>query len=187
VVEGQPGVSIGSDNAQGGYEATRHLLAQGRQQIAWLGDASRHYPEFQARFRGYQKALREAQLTAMPSLRVTALSSESDGRTAMETLLNRGESFDAVFAASDLIAIGAMQVLAERGLRVPEDVAVVGFDDIPMARHARPALSTVAQDTRLAGQILVDTLIDQIHGKETPSQRLPVKLALRQSSGTTAN
>ena len=102
----------------------------------------------------------------------------------MEALLNRGSSFDALFAASDLIAIGAMQVLAERGLRVPEDVAVVGFDDIPMARHARPALSTVAQDTRLAGQILVDTLIDQIHAKETRSQRLPVKLVVRQSSTT---
>jgi len=184
VIEGQPGVSIGSDNALGGLEATRHLLAQGRRRIAWIGDSSRHYPEFQARFRGYQKALREAGLTPTNELRVSALSSESDGRAAMEALLNRGSSFDALFAASDLIAIGAMQVLAERGLRVPEDVAVVGFDDIPMARHARPALSTVAQDTRLAGQILVDTLIDQIHAKETRSQRLPVKLVVRQSSTT---
>ena len=179
----QPGVSIGSDNASGGEEATRHLVALGRRRIAFLGDASPHYPEFEARYRGYQRALKAAGLACAKRLRVDALSSEADGIAATQELLRRGEPFDAIFAASDLIALGALQALTERGLRVPEDVSVAGFDDIPMARLAQPALTTVQQDTRGAGEVLVATLIDQIHGRPTRNQALPTKLVVRRSCG----
>ena len=98
-------------------------------------------------------------------------------------LAARGQSYDAIFAASDLIAIGAMKALHERGLRVPTDVAIAGFDDIPMAGFVNPSLSTVQQDTKLAGQVLVESLLQLINGQAVESRTLPVKLALRRSSG----
>ena len=183
VQAGQPGVSIGSDNLSGGELATRHLIAQGHSRIAFLGDASPHYPEFEARHRGYARAMRAAGLSASKRLRVDALSSEAEGHAAATQLLDRGEAFDAIFAASDLIALGAMQALSERGLHVPEDVAVAGFDDIPMARLAQPALTTVQQDTRGAGEVLVGSLIELIAGRTAESRTLPTRLAVRRSCG----
>ena len=101
----------------------------------------------------------------------------------MQTLLARGQPFDAVLAASDLIAIGALHALAENGLRVPEDVALVGFDDIPTARFTSPALTTVAQDTSRAGTLLVETLVRLIDGAPAESRMLPTRLVVRQSCG----
>jgi DNA-binding LacI/PurR family transcriptional regulator len=91
--------------------------------------------------------------------------------------------FDAVFAASDLIAIGAIRALLEHGLRVPEDVAVVGFDDIAMARFCNPPLTTVYQDTARAGELLVETLLALVNNQPAESRMLPAKLVVRRSSG----
>ncbi|UNK41634.1 LacI family DNA-binding transcriptional regulator [Luteimonas sp. S4-F44] len=180
---GQPGVSIGSDNFQGGRAMAEHLLAQGRRRIAFLGDASARYPEFQERHRGLAAALAEAGLAAGPALQVDAVTSEHSGFEAVRALLARGTPFDAIFAGSDLIAIGAMKALHEHGLRVPDDVAVAGFDDIPLAAFVTPGLSTVQQDTRQAGALLVDTLIAQIEGAPAESQTIPGRLVLRGSTG----
>jgi DNA-binding LacI/PurR family transcriptional regulator len=97
-------------------------------------------------------------------------------------LLERGVSFDAVFAASDLIAIGAMRALADHGLKVPDDVALAGFDDIPVASFVNPPLTTVLQDTKLAGEILVDNLLQLIRGESAESAMLPARLVVRKSS-----
>jgi DNA-binding LacI/PurR family transcriptional regulator len=91
--------------------------------------------------------------------------------------------FDAVFCASDLIAIGAMRALMEHGKRVPEDVAVVGFDDQPVAAFTNPPLSSVLQDTKLAGEKLVDTLIREIRGEPAESEVLSPTLVVRRSCG----
>ncbi len=182
VLPGQPGISIGCDNFQGGHDITAHLLAQGRRNIAFLGHASNHYPEFFERYRGHAHALSTAGLGIQPALQVDAITSEQSGYEAAGTLLERGMPFDALFAASDLIAIGAMKALHERGLGVPVDVAVAGFDDIPMASFVNPGLSTVQQDTKLAGQILVETLLALINNEPAGSRTIPVKLALRRSS-----
>ena len=179
---GQPGVSIGSDNYQGGHDISTHLLQRGRRRIAFLGHASNHYPEFFERHRGYADALRGAGLAADPALQTDAITTEQSGYEAMQAVLARGVGFDAVFAASDLIAIGAMKALGEHGLRVPDDVAVAGFDDIPMASFATPALSTVQQDTKLAGKLMVESLIGLINKQPVESRSIPVKLTLRQSS-----
>lgn len=104
------------------------------------------------------------------------------GYRAAQTLLASGASFDAVFAASDLIAFGVMRALDEHGLKVPEDVALAGFDDIPMARFVNPALTTVLQDTSQAGTMLVDSLLRMIRGEAVRSEMLPVKLIVRRSS-----
>ena len=101
----------------------------------------------------------------------------------MQSLLQRGEKIDAVFGASDLIAIGAMRAIQEQGLTVPEDIAVAGFDNIPMANFVSPGLTTVLQDTKQAGDLLVRTLIHQINGEEVASCMLPAKVIIRRSCG----
>jgi DNA-binding LacI/PurR family transcriptional regulator len=160
---------------------TEHLVAQGRRRIAFLG-APEHSPEVMERYRGYEAALRTAGIAIDPALRIDAETTEQSGHDAVLSLLDRGVAFDAVFGASDLIAIGAMGALAARGLRVPGDVAVVGFDDIAMARSVTPSLTTVVQDTRRAGRLLVEALINLIEGKPVHSARLPTHLIVRHSS-----
>jgi len=178
----QPGVSIGSDNFQGGHDVTSHLLAQGARRIAFLGHASSHYPEFEERYRGHVEAMRAAGVEAEPSLQHDAITTEQSGHDACTALLARGETFDAICAASDLIAIGAMRALRERGLRVPDDVAVSGFDDIPLAGSVSPSLTTVRQDTQQAGSLLVDSLIALIRGEGAEGRSIPTQLVLRDSS-----
>ena len=182
VLPDQPGISIGCDNLGGGRQAGGHLAALGRKRVAFLGDASSHYPEFHDRYRGCDQALREAGAAMDAALQIDAESSEDSGYAAARTLLERGSRFDAVFAASDLIAIGAMRAFAERGLRIPEDVAVIGFDDIPAARIATPALTTVFQDTNRAGELLVEALVGLVNGELAESVRLPTSLVVRKST-----
>jgi DNA-binding LacI/PurR family transcriptional regulator len=179
----QPGLSIGCDNEGGGRLAGAHLAAQGRRNVAFLGDASNHYPEFLDRYAGCDAALREAGGDGLDrALQVDAESAEDSGYAAAVALLERGLAFDAVFAASDLIAIGAMHAFAERGLRIPEDVALVGFDDIPAARIATPALTTVQQDTNRAGELLVEALVRLVRGEPADSTRLATRLVVRRST-----
>ncbi|MFS8427876.1 LacI family transcriptional regulator [Xanthomonas campestris pv. plantaginis] len=179
---GQPGISIGSDNYQGGLDITEHLLAQGCRRIAFLGHASNHYPEFEERYRGHVAALALQGVPADAALQFDAITTELSGYTACLALLDSGQAFDAVCAASDLIAIGAMRALRERGLRVPQDVAVSGFDDIALAASVAPALSTVQQDTKQAGALLVESLVALIRGDAAQSRTIPVRLAVRESS-----
>lgn len=183
VLPGQPFVSIGCDNFHGGQLVGEHLYAVGRRKVAFLGGASSSCPEFFARYRGCGVALHDLGVAMDPALQVDAESSEEDGYAAAQTLLSRGLKFDAIFAASDLIAIGAMRALAERGLSVPGDVSIVGFDDIPTARFANPALTTVYQNTQRAGEMLVDSLLKQIRDEKVESQMIPASLIVRKSSG----
>ena len=183
VQPGQPGISIGCDNHAGGVLAGRHLLAQGRRRIAFLGDASTRFPEFFARYQGCDAALREAGAAMLPELQVDADSTEQAGADAASTLLARGLPFDALFAASDLIAIGAMHALKQAGLRIPEDVAVVGFDGTSMALYANPPLTTVVQDTSKAGELLVQALLQQVREQPAQSAMLQPTLVVRASSG----
>ncbi len=184
VLSGQPDVSIGCDNVQGGRAMTEHLLALGRKRIAFIGDASAHCPEFSDRYIGHCHALEAAGMSVDPALQVDAADSiESMGFDAMRELLARKLPIDAVFAASDLLAIGAMRALADVGLQVPEQVSVVGFDDIPMASFANPPLTTVLQDTKRAGEMLVDSVLRQIRGEPALSVMLPAQLVIRRSCG----
>ncbi|MDG6077618.1 LacI family transcriptional regulator [Erythrobacter litoralis] len=176
------GYTIGTDNLQAGRLAGEHLIERGCRKIAFLGHADEHYPEFRGRCEGLRKAIREAGLDSAESLQFDAITTEEAGHAAAEALIASGEPFDAVFAASDLIAIGAMRSLIEHGVRVPEDVAIVGFDDIPAASLTTPPLTTIMQDIRGAGEALVETLIAQIEGGNPPPRKLPGKLIVRGSS-----
>ena len=101
----------------------------------------------------------------------------------MESLLSTGRIVDAIVCASDLIAVGAIAALNDQGLAVPENIAVVGYDDLPIAQYMRRALTTVRQDTELAGQRLVEQLIDLIAGEDVQPDELPVNLIIRRSCG----
>ena len=179
----QPGLSVGCDNFQGGRVATEHLIGLGRRRIAFIGTASSHYPEFLERFRGYAAALEAAGLGASAPAAVAAISTEESGFAATRHLIDGGVQFDAILAASDLIAIGALRALDEFGIDAPGRVGVVGFDDIPAAGFANPPLTTVMQDTRRAGELLVDTLLKLVRGEPATSAILPAKLIVRRSCG----
>ena len=176
------GTVIGCDNRQGGLDAGRHLAERGRRRVAFLGDASDHYPEFRDRYYGLCDALSRSGLPVDPGLHVDSLSIEQGGYDATRRLIARGVPFDAIFAASDLIALGALRALGEAGIDVPHDVALVGFDDIPAASLTRPPLTTIAQDYQRAGTMLVDALVRQIHGEPTENTKLPTRLVVRASS-----
>ena len=186
IVEGMPGRYVCSDNAAGAREAVRHLVSLGRTRIAFAGGASDHWPEFRLRHSGYVEALREAGLEPDPALQVDAQSSEAAGYEAAVRMLDSGRPFDAVFAASDRIAMGVIGALRDRGLAVPGDVAVVGFDDIVAAAHFSPPLTTVHQDTELAGEMLVDNLLRLISGESLDSALVPPRLVVRKSCGAGA-
>ncbi len=179
---GQDWATMGCDNQAGGRAAGEHLIGLGRRRIAFLGDASPRYPEFQDRYRGLEEAMHAAGIKTDPSLQVDAITTEEAGHEAALTLIGRGRPFDAIFAASDLIAVGAMRALEEKGVRVPEDISVIGFDDIPAAALSHPPLTTIAQDYARAGELLVDALIGQINGARTEHKMLTPRLVVRRST-----
>lgn len=183
IVDDQPGHSFGCDNESGGYQATKHLLDIGRRHIAILGKTSSGSPELAARYRGYVRAINEAGLEPNPKLLIRAEHSEDAGKNAAAQLIAGDQPFDAIFAVTDLIAIGAMHGLQEAGVRIPEDVSVVGFDDSPLAAYVTPQLSTVRQNTRLAAEGLVRGIVGLIEGKPVESRLMEPGLIVRESCG----
>ncbi len=183
IISDQPGHSFGCDNESGGYQATQHLLNLGRRNIAYLGRNTRRSPEHAARYAGYVAALREAGITPSTALQVPADNSETLGYEALQQLLANAAPFDAIFAGTDLIAIGAMRALADSGISVPQRVSVVGFDDMPLAAHVSPALTTVQQNAQAGAEGLVDGIVGLIKGRPVESKLMAPKLIIRESCG----
>ncbi|MFC6635449.1 LacI family DNA-binding transcriptional regulator [Microbulbifer taiwanensis] len=172
---------VSSDNWMGGRQATEHLIGLGRRRIVFLGDIA--HPEIEARYQGYLAALKDASLEANEHHTGAAFSIESGYQSAMELLRNGSTDFDAIFAASDNIAMGAIKALQASGIRVPSDVAVVGFDDIPIAPFYTPPLTTVRQNIHRGGELLVDRVMQLVAGREAASEVLPTELVVRASCG----
>jgi DNA-binding LacI/PurR family transcriptional regulator len=171
------------DGVAGGRVATEHLLRTGKQRIAFLGGPARD-PEVQDRYRGYQEALRAGGVELDEALVAHASWSrpETSGAEAMRELLERTPSLDAVFANSDLLALSAMQTLRENGRQVPADVAVVGYDDVSMARYCDPPLTTVRQNGPLAGRLLAENLIQHVRTGVVTNVTIPAELVVRGSA-----
>ena len=184
VKEGQPGISIGCDNFQGGFDVTNHLIAQGRKNIAFIGGANQGSPEFFDRYRGSCDAIKKAGLQVNTKLQIDTITTEQSGYAAALQLLALQQPFDAVFCASDLIAVGVIKALREKDKTIPEEIAVVGYDNIPLAEFIRPTLTTVQQDTQAAGEVLVETLIAKINGEPVTTSMLPAALIVRESCGS---
>lgn len=168
------------ENRSGARAAVRHLLDCGYRRIAAI-----HGPLSMIagldRCQGYQDALREAGLPLESDLSVESDFSEAGGSMAMRELIDQRP--DALFAASDAMALGAMRAAQELGLRIPQDLAVIGFDDIPAAAASTPALTTMRQPIQQSGAAAAETLIEIIAHPETQPQQiiLPVELIQRES------
>ncbi|MFJ8975587.1 LacI family DNA-binding transcriptional regulator [Streptomyces sp. NPDC102282] len=174
-------------NAAGERELARHLIEDhGLRRLAFVGGEP-DSPDAEARFRGFRDACRDAGLPTpdAPDLR-TGMMTRAEGARAAETLLDRGaERPDAMLFANDQMAVGALRALERRGVRVPEDIAVTGFDGIPLSRIVRPSLTTVRQPIRQLGEQAVELLVQRLAdpGRAPVSLELPVSLARRASCG----
>jgi len=179
----EPLASVDSDNFDGARAAVEHLITRGRRSVATITGRLEVYGA-QRRLDGYRAALAAAGLPPDERLIAPADFTEEGGARAMRELLARRPHLDAVFAASDVMAAGARQVLREADRRIPEDVALIGFDDSVVARHMHPALTSVRQPIEEMGRRMAQLLLEEIAGRtgERPTVVLPTELVVRDSS-----
>jgi len=175
--------TVYGDSFTGGKLATEHLLGAGCERIAFLGGPARD-PEVTDRRRGYESALREAGIDPDPALveHVGWTPSKGAADAGMVRLLESAPDLDAVFANSDLIAIAALDALRSAGRSVPDDVAVVGYDDVALARHTNPPLTTIRQNGLLAGKLLAQNLIQHLQTGIVTDVSIPAELVVRESA-----
>ena len=176
---------VGIDNVAAAREAVAHLVSLGRTRIAAIG-AHPHRGTAAQRLTGYRLALAEAGLPVRDELVATALNyHRRDGAEAMARLLASPEPPDAVFCFNDLLAVGAVRAAAERGVRVPDDLAVVGFDNTEEGAYSLPSLTTVAPDKAAIAHAAVDLLRRRVDDTERPPEhvRTPFTLRVRESTG----
>lgn len=170
---------VGADQRAGAYEATRHLLRQGHRRIAHI-QGPLQYQVSLDRYQGYCDALAEAGIDLDPELVLQGDFMPTGGKECTIQLLQALEKRPtAIFAASDLMAYGALSTIIECGLRVPEDVAVIGYDDIPFSMHAQPALTTVRQPLHEMGKRSIELLLQMIEPPEIKARPWNHKSALR--------
>ncbi len=175
---------VGVDNVKAAEQAVKHLLSLGRRRVGTITGTPDN-ADSQDRVEGYRQALRSMGFAIEDDLIAEGGFSKDWGYTGMKKLLRH--NVDAVFAASDLIAVGALQAIQEIGLKVPEDIALVGFDDLPLATQVTPNLTTIrqpiAQIAAKAAQLLLDLIEGRVSG---PLQvLLPTQLIIRESCGFT--
>lgn len=173
--------SVGSDNFHGGFRATSHLIRLGRRQVAFVGNPA--YFEVADRLEGYRAALRAHGLEPCADLLLTTELGIEEGLGAAEDLLSSGVQFDAVIAATDMLAFGLIRGLAKYGKQVPRDISVIGYDDLDSAKYSSPALTTVRQDPLKAARLLTHKLVRQMGGQRAASERIAPELIVRESCG----
>jgi LacI family transcriptional regulator len=175
--------SVDADNIHGSIMAVRHLINIGRKQLATV---TGHMDLFSGRDRlsGFKRGLQEKNLPILEKRIAFGDFTEKGGYFQTKLLLSRTE-FDGLFVASDMMCFGAIQAIQEAGLKIPEDIAVISFDDIPAAARHQPALTTIRQPIHQMGSIAAQTLIDQLESNDTATPRriiLPTELVLREST-----
>ncbi len=171
---------VGSNNRLGGRLAAEHLIAAGRRRLLFIGDNT--LPEVDLRFKGFLDAHATAGLRHAPSRILSIDFSSETSFSRIAAFLPKAPLFDAVFAASDVLAMAAIQALNAAGRRVPEDVSVVGYDNIGASALTVPGLTTVTQNIRESGEIMVDLLVRKLAGETVRSRTVPTSLIVRGSS-----
>ncbi len=168
------------DNRAGAHLGVSHILRCGRRRVGIINGPLNTVVAAE-RYQGYQEALRERGVPLLPELAIEGEFSDMSGYLAMKNLLSHRP--DAVFVSSDAMAFGAMRAIQEADLRIPEDIAVVGFDDIPTAATSKPPLTTVRQPIQRTGSVAAETLIDLIEHPDPQPRRivLPTELVIRNS------
>ncbi len=173
--------SLDFDNFEGARMATDHLLALGHRHIAFIAGVPGH-PDSAERLGGYKAALKAAGVKFNPKLVLQGMYHEESGLLAADQLVESGEVFTAIFAANDQMAFGAALALYRRGLRVPEDVSLVGLDDLPGAAHSIPPLTTIHHAANEIGRSAAMALLQLLSG-QTPTAGIPEpRLVIRQST-----
>lgn len=175
---------VGSNNDLGGYCATQHLIEGGCKRILFLGDPE--HAEMSERYKGYQRALKEAELDSSIDLTLSCdITSKVAYEKIGETILAKGLFFDGIVATSDMVALGALKALKERYINIPNDVSIVGFDDIAMAELFHPSLTTIKQDTKSAAKMMVEQLLKQFNGQAAKSVVIDIEVIKRKSTRST--
>ena len=178
-------VALNFDNFEGGRLATQHLLELGHRRIAFITGDQGH-PDSTERLRGYTAALAQAGVALDPELVVPGLYHEESGREAVEGLLDQGRRFTAIFAANDQMALGAALGLHRRGLRIPQDVSVLGFDNLPASAYTLPPLSTVHHPAEELGRLAATAML-QLLRKEKPLVEIPPPRVIARESTRSLN
>jgi LacI family transcriptional regulator len=184
-VRGHSVDSINIDNFGGSYRMINHLLSHGHQRVAMIKGPGRNYDAAE-RFRGYREALRDSGAKHEAALELEGNFSESSGFDAVRILLKQGGRPDAIFAANDATAVGALSALQEAGVHVPNEIALAGFDDIPIARYLTPALSTVHAGISKLGELAIEKVLHAVRSKnihEKEQALSPAEVVIRESCG----
>lgn len=179
--------SVGVDNLRGGYIATAHLIDAGHRRIAYVRGAAEHSNDL-ARFDGYRRALSEAGIGFDPALVVPGTGGADGGEQALPVLLGVPKQATAVFCYNDMTAIGLLRAARGKGVSVPGDLAVVGFDNIPLASYVDPPLTTLAQPTGEMGERAMEMVLDLLveggdNGGDVANVVVQGTLVVRMSSG----
>ena len=178
-----PAPSVDIDNRAGARAAVEHLIELGHRRIGCITNAPLAYTAAADRVAGYRDALEAAQVPFDAALVAEGAFDAASGRAAMTGLLALAEQVTAVFVASDIVAFGALRALREAGRRVPADVSVVGFDDIPLARHFDPPLTTIRLPANALGAAAGRALVDRLAGRPASERTLlPTELIVREST-----
>lgn len=172
------------DNVGAAKTATEHLLSLGHERVGLIAAGSESNT-VRERLRGYRESLEEHDIAFDDSLVVDGDFTEAGGYDAARKLLELEPRPTGIFAANDRMALGAMAAIADLGLRVPEDVAIVGFDDVPMSSYLRPALTTISISSGELGARAMEILLGQLNGEETRKRvRVRTRLVVRDSCGS---
>lgn len=200
---------VAADNLAGGALVARHFREAGRKHPVFIGGGDEAPAQFRERYEGFAGEWAKGDGAGVPNIPLSPLperearlsepkaklvaaergsptephSREQQGETATRALLASARACDAIFAANDLLAIGALTALAAAGKCVPQDIAVIGFDNSDPARYCRPALATVEQDLPAAGRLLVNRLLANLAADAVEQAKVPVRLVLRESGG----
>ncbi|MBB4660398.1 substrate-binding domain-containing protein [Parvularcula dongshanensis] len=180
-VPGDEHVTVGTDNVLGGKMAAAHLLGLGRRKIAFIGDPIE--PEMEQRRQGFMLAHEEAGRPVDPKLLFRSPFDSHRAKIATRSFVASGREFDAVVCGSDVIALHMIDALTSAGRRVPEDIAVVGYDDISLASAFGQSLTTVSQQIPVGGRLMVDLLFSVLEGGEVQPAVIPPELQVRKSCG----
>jgi len=185
---GDPCPSVGATNWQGGYNATEYLIKQGHKRIGFI-TGSIDLGCSQDRLKGYRSALRTHHIPEMPELVYEGDFNQPDGYAGASTLLELPTPPTAIFASNDVMAMGVMDAVRNRNLRIPDDISIVGFDDIPQSAMINPSLTTVQQPLEQMGRVATQMLLGILKNpkKDVGRIELPTELIVRSSTSVPKN
>lgn len=178
-------VCLSADNRQGAYDVTSHLIELGHRRIAHIAGHPLQ-PDSEQRLIGYRQALDDAGIAFDESIVQRGNFEESGGLVAMDRLLDSGVTFTAVFAANDQTAYGARLAMYRRHIRVPEDMSLVGFDDLPASLYSTPPLTTVRQPIYDIGRLAAEAMVKLLRGDSVPNRMMAVELIKRETTAAAA-